>query len=128
MTSAAMEQLCQGGGGGRKEQSREVGATPQPLQHYFFLNLFSSESHYLLKFLTVMHLCQIKYSADKAEILTDLIRQSYRSTRTTNSCCLLFILIINILTRLFVLGDSQETGATGQISVTITGLLCRRHL
>lgn len=36
MASAAMQQLCQGEGGGRgrKEQSREVGATPQLHQHY----------------------------------------------------------------------------------------------
>lgn len=33
MTSAAMQQLCRGGGG-RKERSREVGATPQLHQHY----------------------------------------------------------------------------------------------
>lgn len=70
MASAAMQQLCQGEGGGRgrKEQSREVGATPQLHQHYCSLpewgraHLFYSESCSLLKFQTVMHWCQHKYS------------------------------------------------------------------
>lgn len=41
MTSAAMQKLCQGEkgrGGGRKEQSREVGAAPQLHQHYCSLS------------------------------------------------------------------------------------------
>lgn len=70
MASAAMQQLCQGEGGGRgrKEQSREVGATPQLHQHYCSLpewgraHLFYSVSCSLLKFQTVMHWCQHKYS------------------------------------------------------------------
>lgn len=57
-----------GGGRGRKEQSREVGATPQLHQHYCSLpewgpaHLFYSESCSLLKFQTGMHWCQHKYS------------------------------------------------------------------
>ena len=70
MASAAMQQLCQGEGGGRgrKEQSREVGATPQLHQHYCSLpewgraQLYYSESCSLLKFQIVMHWCQHKYS------------------------------------------------------------------
>lgn len=83
ITSAAMQQLCQGDGWGEEGRSRaggwglhlsSINTIVLCLSHFSLLPLLPP----LLEFLIVMHHCQHKYSGlDQADKLMKTIQQKY---------------------------------------------------